>query len=172
MTRILILLVAGSALTLLPGDSVDAGCKSVFVQKQAVVAYQPVYNSPYLYSVGTGLQLRAAIEVAKEELRAEMRAMQSNSPGNSESSPERLPITAEVDRWRLVKANCQGCHTTNENASAAMDMSSLADLSCEDKLACIAAVLDGKMPKGKKLDPQSLGNLLGEFSGAETAHVP
>lgn len=167
MTRILILLVAGAALTLLPGDA-PAGCHAVHVQKQAVVAYQPVYNSPYLYQVGTGLQLRAAIEVAKEELRAEMRAMQLNSPGNPESSPERLPITAEVDRWQLVRSKCKACHDTNQAAKEAFDLSGdLETLTCEQRLNAIRQVVDGSMPKGKPLSPEELGDLIGAFSGSE-----
>jgi len=166
MTRILIL-VAGAALTLLPGDA-PAGCHPVQIQKQAFVGYAPVYGQPYLYSVGQGYQLRAAIEVAKEELRAEMRAMEHSAPESPDNSPERLPITAEVDRWQLVKANCQSCHVTNAKAMEAVDMTSLEDLSCETKLAMIAACLDGTMPKSKKLDPSDLGQLLGEISGAKT----
>ena len=163
MIRFLTIIAAVVALACLDGHS-KAGCHAVAIKKQAIVAYQPVY-APYVYQVGENLQLRAAIEIAKEELRAEMRASQ-------QTAPERLPLTAEVDRWQLVKANCAGCHTTNETAKQHIDMTDLAALTCEQKLACIAAVLDGKMPKGKKLDPQSLGNLLGEFSGAETAHQP
>jgi len=167
MTRILILLVAGSACALLPRTAVDAGCHAVHVQKQAVVAYQPVYGQQYLYQVGTGLQLRAAIEVAKEELRAEMRAM--NSPGNSESSPERLPLTASGDPYSLVNKYCVGCHSTNAKASEAFDMSSLATLTCDERLVAINAVLDGRMPKGTKIPQELIGDLLGQLSQADTA---
>lgn len=167
MIRKLPIIVATAIIVGCLGAYVYAGCHTVTVRKPPVVAYTPVYQ-PYYYSVGQNLQLRAAIEIAKEELRAEMRASQQVS----EAGPEQLPLTAEVDRWALVKANCAGCHTTNEAAKNHVDMTDLSALTCEQKLACIAAVLDGEMPKGKKLDPQSLGNLLGEFSGAQTAHQP
>lgn len=163
MNRIILLIVAGAALSLVPGDA-PAGCHAVAIKKQAVVAYTPVVT-PYYYSVGTNLQLRAAIEIAKEELRAEMRAEQ-------QTAPERLPLTAEVDRWALVKANCAGCHSTNQAAMEHVDMSDLSALSCETKLAMAAAVLDSKMPPKKQLDPSVIGNLLGEIVGAETAHNP
>lgn len=173
MTRLLILLVAGSALTLLPGDSVDAGCHAVHVQKQAVVAYQPVV-APYYYSVGQGLQLRAAIEVAKEELRAEMRAMQLNSPGNSESSPERLPLTAEVDRWANTKQVCAGCHTTDATAMEAFSMADFSLLTCEQKLGAVKHLAQGTMPPpGKKqITPEQRGQIIGEFAGANNVDQP
>jgi cytochrome c553 len=168
MTRILILLLAGSALALLPGDVAPAGCRHVavrHVQVQPLVAFTPAYPQHY-YAVGAPYQYEAIKQQIKAELRAEQQQLQA-AP-----TPEALPLTTAPDKWALARASCVGCHMTNENAKAAIDMSDLSALTCEQKLACIAAVLDGKMPKGKKLDPQTLGNLLGEFSGAETAHTP
>lgn len=164
MTRILTILLAGAALALLPGDVAPAGCRHVAVhhQKQAAVVFAPQYGNGYLYQVGAPLQYRAMIEQAKAELRAEAQALQA-AP-----TPETLPITAEIDRWALVKKNCQSCHLTNESAEESVDMSSLADLSCETKLAMAAAILDSKMPPKKQLDPSVIGNLLGEIVGAET----
>lgn len=171
-TRSLLLLgVAGSALLLLPGDCADAGCRHVQVvqqqQLQAVVAYQANYAQPYLYSVGMPYQYAAIKEQIKAELRAEQQAQQQTTP-----APQTLPLTAEVDRWQLVKANCQSCHVTNQAAKEHVDMTDLSTLSCEQKLACIAAMLDGRMPRGKQIDSQTFANILGEFSGAATAHSP
>lgn len=162
MNRIMLLLVAGVALCLSPRHCADAGCHAVAIKKQAVVAYTPVV-APYYWSVGANLQTQASEERIANLVIQKLQAQQ-------QTAPERLPLTAEVDNWALVKANCAGCHSTNEKAKEHVDMTDLSALTCEQKLACIAAVLDGKMPKGKKLDPQQLGNLLGEFSGAETAH--
>lgn len=165
MNRILLFVVAVAALCLSPRHCADAGCRHIaVVQKQAAVAYAPV-QQPYYWAVGQSLQDDARAERIANLVIQKLQAQQ-------QTAPETLPLTAEVDRWALVKANCQSCHTTNQKAMEAVDMTDLEALSCEQKLACIAAVLDGKMPKGKKLDPQTLGNLLGEFSGAETAHTP
>jgi len=182
MTRILILLVAGSACALLPRTAVDAGCHAVHVQKQAVVAYQPVYNSPYLYQVGTGLQLRAAIEVAKEELRAEMRAQQlTTSANNYQTSPnlpapERLPLNAEVESHSIIKNTCIGCHGTNQKAIDALPaekfLAHLTGDTLEDYQArerMMVRMLDGSMPPKGPLPGDVLGNALGQIVGAETA---
>lgn len=169
MNRILLLGVAGSALFLLPGDCADAGCRHVQVvqQLQAAVQYQPVYGSPYYYSVGANLQTQASEERIAALVIQKLQAQQQTAP-----APQTLPLTAEVDRWQLVKANCQSCHTTNQAAMEHVNMTDLSALSCEQKLACIAAMLDGRMPKGKQIDSQTFANILGEFSGAETAHSP
>ena len=162
--RFMLLLLAGVALCLSPRHCADAGCHAVAIKKQAIVAYTPIV-APYYYAVGQNLQAAASEERIANLVIQKLQAQQ-------QTAPQSLPLTAEVDRWSLVKANCAGCHTTNQTAMEAVDMTDLDALTCEQKLACIAAVLDGVMPKGKKLDPQSLGNLLGEFSGASTAHQP
>lgn len=181
MTRarvLLLLLVAAIALLPLSGAG-QAGCRPIVShhrQELRVVGYTPVYQ-PQTYYVGQQLQLNAqedrlAQKTAKLVME-QLRAQALQAPAQPEApQPETLPLTAEVDRWALVKSSCAGCHTNNEKAVEAMDMSDLSALTCEQKLACIAAVLDGRMPKSKKLDPQTLGNLLGEFAGAETAHQP
>jgi hypothetical protein len=168
MTRILILLLAGVGVTLLPGDSPRAGCRSVVAvhHKQAAVVFAPQYAQPYYYSVGAPLQYAAMKEQIKAELRAEAQQLQA-AP-----TPDALPITAEVDRWSLTKKYCQSCHLTNENARAALDMSDFSAISCDQKLDAIAACLDGAMPKGKPLPPDVLGNLLGEWAGAKTVQIP
>lgn len=180
MTRIrslLLLSVASFALLPLTGSG-RAGCRSVVAhhQQQLVVGYTPAYPAQSYY-VGGQLQLQAsedriaqkAAALVVQQLTAQALKAEQSPPV---PQPETLPLTAEVDRWALVKASCVGCHATNEKAREAMDMTDLSALTCEQKLACIAAVLDGRMPKSKKLDPQTLGNLLGEFAGAETAHQP
>lgn len=170
MIKWLLLAVACLVLTPLQG-SLDAGCHAVAIQQQAVVAYQPIV-APLYYSVGHDLQTKASEERIANLVIQKLQSAQLNSQTSLDSSPQTLPLTAEVDRWQLVKANCAGCHTTNQAAMEHFNMTSLADLSCEQKLACIAAMLDGRMPKGKQIDSQTFANILGEFSGAATAHTP
>ena len=167
--------IMSACASLYPCGYAGSGCRSVSVvhQRQAVVAYAPSHPG-YLYSVGTGLQLRAAIEVAKEELRAEMRAMQLNSPGNLESSPERLPLTAEVDRWANTKQVCAGCHTTNASAMEAFSMADFSLLTCEQKLAAVKHLAQGTMPppEKKQITPEQRGQIIGEFAGANNVSAP
>ena len=160
MNRMMLLLVAGVALCLSPRHCADAGCHAVAIKKQAVVAYTPVV-APYYWSVGANLQAQASEERIANLVIQKLQAQQ-------QTAPERLPLTAEADRWALVKANCQGCHITDKEAIAAVDMSILDDLNCSTKLKMAAAVLDSKMPPKKQLDPTIIGNLLGEIVGAET----
>lgn len=179
MKKFLCLFLAiGFALPPLPGATARAGCrhvKVVAVQQQAVVAYQPAVQ-PYFWAVGSQLQEDAAAQRIANKvmalLAAQPQQLTAQCPDGTCPTPQTLPLTAAPDRWALVKANCAGCHSTNEKAMAYVDMTDLSLLTCEQKLACMAAVLDGKMPLKKTLDPQILGNLLGEFAGAETAHQP
>jgi len=174
-----VLFAACLVLLPLPGAG-KAGCRAVIHhrhQQQAAVVFQPVYQQPYWYSVGANLQIQAIVqETIKQQLALQAQPQQIQSPcpdGTCPTpQPQTLPLTAAPDRWALVRANCASCHTTNADAMAAIDMTDLSLLTCEQKLACMAAMLDNKMPKGKSIDPQTFANILGEFSGAETAHQP
>lgn len=168
MIRVILLFVAGAALTLLPGDA-PAGCKNVIIQKQAVIAYQPVYQAA-TYQVGAELRTHSSDERIAELVFQKIQAQQLKFAAQPESMP--LTVAPEADRWALTKKHCQACHLTNENAKAALDMSDFAAISCDQKLDAIAACLDGAMPKGKPLPPDVLGNLLGEWAGANTVQVP
>lgn len=169
-----VLLAACLVLLPLPGAG-KAGCRAVRVHhhahQQAAVVFQPVYQQPYWYQVGQSYQIAAIVQ---ETLKAQqqLQAPQQAAPCPTCPAPQTEQLTVQPDRWALVKANCAGCHSTNEKAMAHVDMTDLSLLTCEQKLACIAAVLDGKMPLKKNIDPQVRANLLGELSGAETAHQP
>lgn len=173
-----VLFAACLVLLPLPGAG-KAGCRAVVHHRhqQAAVVFQPVYQQPYWYSVGANLQIQAIVqETIKQQLQMQQ-TQQLTAPQCPDGTcptpqPQTLPLTAEPDQWALVKSNCAGCHSTNEKAMAHVDMTDLSLLTCEQKLACMAAMLDNKMPKGKSLDPQTFANILGEFSGAETAHQP
>jgi hypothetical protein len=176
VNRILLLGVAGSALFLLPGDCADAGCRHVQVvqQLQAAVQYQPVYAQPYLYSVGANLQTQASEERIAALVIQKLNAQQlTTSANNSQTShnlpaPQTLPLTAEVDRWQLVRNRCAGCHETNAKAKEAISFSGeLESLTCEQRLNAIRQLVDGSMPKGKPVTAEELGDLIGTFSGSE-----
>lgn len=170
-----VLFAAGLVLLPLPG-SAPAGCRAVVHHghhQQAAVVFQSVYQQPYWYSVGANLQIQAIVqETIKQQLQMQqpqqLTAPQCPDGTCQTPQPQTLPLTAPSPLSLMAK-NCQGCHTTNEKAQAAFDMADLTALTCEQKLACIAAVVDGRMPKGKQLSAQDLGDLIGQLSGAETA---
>ncbi len=168
MTRaklvVLISVIAVGCATLsLPRRESQAGCRAVAVRKELAVAYQPVYGQQLYYSVGLPLQYQAL----KEQIKAELRAEQLNHPAIPESSPETLPLSVAEDKWALVRGHCVSCHTVKEEAKAALDMSDLDALTCEQKLACIREIVDGTMPKNKPLDGAAIGDLIGTFSGSD-----
>lgn len=166
--RLAMILVAGVVFALLPRGAAPAGCRVVALShhKQAAIVYQPSYAQPYLYQVGGDLRTAASEERIASLVFQKLQAQQLQA--SATPTPQTLPLTAEVDRWALVKATCVDCHTTKEAAKNHVDMSDLASLTCEQKLGMVRAVLDGKMPPKKQLDPSVLGNLLGEIVGAET----
>lgn len=167
-----VLLAAGVVLLPLPG-SAPAGCRPVkhhHVHQQAAVVFQPTYPA-YYYQVGQNLQLRAMVQQELQALLAQPQQPQQLTTPCTDGTcqtPQTLPLTAAPDRWALVRANCVSCHETNADAKAAVDMSDLSSLTCETKLKMAAAILDGVMPPKKALDPNALGQLLGEIVGAET----
>lgn len=73
-------------------------------------------------------------------------------------------VKASVVPQTLLQQNCVACHTNKADAKAALDMSK--ELTSEQKLAAIAAVMTGKMPKAKALDPQVRADVVAELSGA------
>lgn len=167
MTRFMLLFVAGAALSLLPGDA-PAGCHAVAIKKQAIVAYQPVYAQPYYYSVGANLQAAASEERIANLVIQKLQAQQ-------QTAPQALPLTAEVDRWANTKQVCAGCHTTGAEAMGAVDMTDFSALTCEQKISAIKNMVEGKMPppsSGKKVSAEQLGQLIGEFSGADNVTQP
>ncbi len=62
---------------------------------------------------------------------------------SSRSSSRQSPSSSAIAR------NCTGCHTSNPEAQAAMDFSVI--LTPEQRLACIKAVAEGRMPKGRQI---------------------
>lgn len=62
-------------------------------------------------------------------------------------------------------ANCQKCHSQGGAGFAHHDFSK--PLTSDDKLAAIDAVVQGTMPKGRKLDPQVRADIVAELSKRE-----
>ncbi len=84
-------------------------------------------------------------------LTEKQRAMQPNPP-------EPTPAGAVV-------ANCAQCHGQNGKAPAIAKFDLTAQLTCEQRLAAMRAVLSEKMPKGRKLTPEQAGDVLIELAG-------
>lgn len=72
-------------------------------------------------------------------------------------------VKASAVPQSLVQQHCAKCHAENADAKASFDMA--APLTADQKLAAIAAVMTGKMPKAKKLDPQVRADVVAELSG-------
>ena len=90
-------------------------------------------------------------------------------------APQTLPLTAEVDRWANTKQVCAGCHTTGADAMAHVNMADFSALTCEQKLSAIRNMVEGKMPppkSGKVLSAEQLGQIIGEFAGADNVTQP
>lgn len=182
MTRTkLLLLILSAALALLPlSGAGQAGCRSVAVhhgRQQLVVDYVQSYP-PQTYYVGQQLQLNAqedrlAQKTAKLVME-QLRAQALQAPAEAAPQPETLPLTAEVDRWANTKAFCASCHTTKDAAQAHIDMTSFAELTCEQKITAIRSMMDGKMPPqgAKQPSAEQLGQIIGEFVGAESVIQP
>lgn len=165
MIRFTIIIAAVSGLACLDGHSI-AGCHAVAIKKQAVVAYTPVYQ-PYYYSVGANLQAQASEERIANLVIQKLQAQQ-------QTAPERLPLTAEVDRWANTKQVCAGCHATNADALAAFDMADFSVLTCEQKLSAVRHLAQGTMPPPdkKQITPEQRGQIIGEFAGANNVDQP
>ncbi len=168
-----ILVAAGFVFTPLPRVS-TAGCRHVIVQKQAVVAYQPV-TVPYYWSVGSQLQETAQAEriAAKvlQLLQGQAQQLQAQPcPDGSCPTPQTLPLTTAPDRWALTKQFCAGCHTTRDTAQEALSMADLSTLTCEQRITAVRKMIDGHMPPegAKQPTAEQLGNLIGEWVNAET----
>jgi mono/diheme cytochrome c family protein len=82
---------------------------------------------------------------------------------------QREAAAAQALPQTLLQKNCVGCHANNADAKEHFDLSG--QLTSEQKLSAIAAVMKGKMPKNKPLDPQVRADLVAELSGVEPQGV-
>lgn len=154
----------------------SAGCPKVFV-KQAVaypaVAYVPVYQPQY-YQVGPEIRQEAIIEAAVSKALSRFQAT---------TVTERTITTTSVGGQATTQVQsagqfgrCAKCHT---GAAAKGDFRVDAELSCEDRLRAIGALLHDdpvhRMPKGVELPADELGRLIQSFASglpARAAAVP
>ncbi len=74
-------------------------------------------------------------------------------------------VKSAVVPQTLLQQNCVKCHTENADAREHLDMSK--ELTSDQKLASIKALLLGSMPKGKTIDAQLRSDLAAELSGVK-----
>ena len=74
-------------------------------------------------------------------------------------------VKAAVVPPTLLQQNCVKCHSDNADAKGHFDMSK--ELTADQKLSAIRAVMTGKMPKAKTLDPQVRADIVAELSGVK-----
>lgn len=91
------------------------------------------------------------------EWRRSKEASQVNTTGGE--------VKAAVVPQTLLQQNCVKCHTENADAREHFDMSK--ELTADQKLSAIRAVMTGKMPKAKTLDPQVRADIVAQLSGVK-----
>lgn len=153
------LLVVGMV-ALLPTAAVAGHCR-VSVRSRAVVRSQVVQELvpipvQQVYQVGESVQEDALAERIAARVLAKLEAQTA------------AQATAATT---LVQQHCSKCHSGGpEAAKGGIDLTG--DLDCETRLHAIRMLLANdparRMPKGKELDPQVLGDLIGELAGVET----
>ena len=70
----------------------------------------------------------------------------------------------------LVTQSCASCHTKQARAVKALDLNQ--PLTDKQRIAAAAAVLAGRMPKGKPIDAKLRGDILGELMGVDAEPTP
>jgi mono/diheme cytochrome c family protein len=81
------------------------------------------------------------------------------------TTPNAAPLPPQPTPAGAVQANCAQCHGQNGKAPAIAKFDLTAQLTCEQRLAAMRAVLSEKMPKGRKLTPEQAGDVLTELAG-------
>lgn len=76
---------------------------------------------------------------------------------------KRAAVTAQAEPVSPFAATCVKCHSQGGTGFAHHDFSK--PLTSDDKLAAIASIMSGKMPKNKPLDPQVRSDIVAELSG-------
>lgn len=135
------------------------------VALQPVIALNQVYPPSY-YSVGAAIQEEAIAERVASLVLSKLAEMPAEpaEPG----APEPIPGEHAQLNQSAVNASCVKCHG-GDKPKAGIDLSNLADLDCETRLAAIRAVLNQTMPKGAQLDPAEVGDVLTELAGEDPA---
>lgn len=142
------------------------------VQKQAVVVNQVAV--PFVVPVGVvlpGSPLYSYRGVAQSYQQPQAA---SADPDYAEflawKAAKANQVKAAVVPQTLFAQNCAGCHTpgyTSAKQDAIDHLDASKELTSEQKLASIKAIMLGEMPRGKTLDPQVRADLIAELSGVK-----
>ena len=119
----------------------------------AVVQPGGVYYAVVPQGAGDDARLRAEFE--------EFRRWRSSQSVTNTVPSNAAATSNEVRQSPLLSATCLSCHR-GEQAKGGVRLD--VELSSEQRLAAIRAVVSGEMPKGKPLAPDVLGALLLELS--------
>jgi mono/diheme cytochrome c family protein len=130
---------------------------AVITQFAVPVAVPVAVASPYLYQHSGAQVYGQQAKTADAQLFEEFLEFKRQREANTVKA-QALPQT-------LVQQNCVACHTNNADAKEHFDMSK--ELTADQKLSAIRAVMLGKMPKAKTLDPQVRSDLIAEISGVK-----
>ncbi|MDA7977628.1 MAG: hypothetical protein MPJ50_02525 [Pirellulales bacterium] len=130
-----------------------------FVTPYAVALGVPVANySGVSYSYnGSATQSAASDEQIKRAVKAALLEILQNSGGDITALTQSTPT--------LVQQNCAACHTGDLAKGGFRVDQPLDDAS---RLLASRQVLLGEMPRGKQIDEQTRGNLLGELVGVDS----
>lgn len=140
------------------------GNRCALKQVQAVVA-QPIYAQPYAvnYFVGAPIRVEAIVQQA---LRADPQWQEFQQFKQWQTLRAHEPqATSQAVASSLIAANCASCHSGAKPAKGLV-LDGETAVTCEQKLAAMKAVRDGKMPppnKAAALSPEAKGDLLSEL---------
>jgi mono/diheme cytochrome c family protein len=70
----------------------------------------------------------------------------------------------------FVTQSCAACHTKQQRAVEALNLNH--PLTDAQRIAAAAAVLSGRMPKGRTIDAKLRGDILGELMGVDAKPAP
>lgn len=149
----------------------------------ATVAYADHCRKNVVFSTGqivTPYAVPVAVPVASLSSGYAYAPSAAAAPAAAEPSGISKEEWAEFQAWRagrpkatavsLVAQNCGVCHSANgikadQGALEAFNISH--ELTADMKLKAAAALLDGSMPKGRKIDANLRGNIIGELVGVK-----
>lgn len=139
----------------------------VIVPFAVPVATPVAVVSPYAYQHSGGSKVYSnEVRTSDSKLFEEFLAWRSKREAEASSNQVR---TQEIPQT-LVQQNCVACHTPGNPKSKslaieALDMST--ELTSDQKLSAIKALLLGSMPPGKTIDAQLRSDLAAELSGVK-----
>jgi hypothetical protein len=162
------------ALLAIASTAVAGHCPQVFVKSHHAnaVVLQQVAVPVVQYQVGGHVQAEAVFAQQIAPLKAEIAALRAQLANGvtttTVTTQAQQAATASVQGAPAGQfARCTKCHS---GASAKGEFRVDVELSCEDRLRAISAMLSDdpakRMPRGADLPAQELGELIQAFSGA------